>query len=341
MNYIIQDRESRRDRYNSDIQSDQSQKERFAWTGLGVPLGWLAELDNVPAPHALADAFGDRYLYRHCQVFRSVRDAAVSLGCTFSSEDTPLWRDYASFSLMALPRILSDRAIPYLDTGTTFRRLADRNPGLRLAPGFIVSSMHANHVFHESAHCVAHAILKGMGDEMAAVTEGPRGRAVLESILAECFANTVEVVGSVFEHMPLSDSVFYPLNSYFRPDKKVQDTFERALSELGAARRFAVLFSAYFESNLTTEKPTDAVYARIAEAGECAEGEGSVSREITDTAFRLSIGFREQTTPAYFGLLGCAEEYRALANAEWLRQPCNQEFMKMALGKLWATAGRV
>ena len=295
----------------------------------------------MPAPNALPDAFGDRYLYRYCQVFRSIRDAVLNLGYTFSSEDTPLWRDYASFSLTALPRILSDRVIPYLDTGTTFRRLADRNPGLRLAPGFVVSSMRANHVFHESAHCVAHAILSGMEREIAAVTEKPLGRTVLEAILAESFANAVEALGSVFQHMPVSDSVFYPLNSYLHQDKHVQDVFGRAVSEMGPERRFALLFSAYFESNLTTEKPADAVYARIAKANDCATGEGSVAREVTDAAFRLSIGFREQTTPAYFTLLGCADEYRELASSEWLGQSRNREFLRMVLARLWEAAGRI
>src|ERR1700722_14953022 len=103
-------------------------KEKFAWTGFGLPLTWLAQLDSYPAPNALPDAFGDSYLYRHNPIFAAIRDAALDYGYRFSAEDTPLWRDYHSFSLVTLHRILSGKIIPYFDTATAFRRLRDANP---------------------------------------------------------------------------------------------------------------------------------------------------------------------------------------------------------------------
>jgi hypothetical protein len=315
-------------------------REKHARTGFGVPLAGLAELDDVPAPNALADAFGDRYLYRHNPVFASIRDAALDFGYRFSAEDTPLWRDYQSLSLMALHRILTGKTIPYFDTGTAFRRLIDANPSARLQPGFIIRNLKRNYAFHESAHAVAHSIMQGIEAELRSVAPHEAGRVVLEAILAESFANTVEALGSVHRHMPFSDRVFFPLNSYFSYDQKREDVLKRAGAELGAELRFALLFFAHFEANLAIQPPADSTCQRIAEAGGCIAGQAGLAREITDTGFKLNAGFRESTTPAYFELLGCTREYNALANAGWLCQGPNRRFVRALAQMFWEAAGQ-
>src|ERR1700748_1932626 len=98
-------------------------REEYAWSGFGVPIGWLTEFDSDPADNALPDAFGDSYLYSHNPVFAGVRDAALGFGYQFSAEDTPLWREYQALGLTALPQILAGKTIPYLDTGKAFRRI--------------------------------------------------------------------------------------------------------------------------------------------------------------------------------------------------------------------------
>ena len=316
-------------------------REQYIWSGFGVPLSWLAELDNIPAPNALADALGDRYLYRHCRIFASVRDAAVSLGYRFSAEDTcPFWRDYQSFSLTALHRILSDGIIPYFDTGTTFTRLLDANPGSRLPPRIISGNLKRNHVFHESAHCVAHSTMRRMDGDLRALAPHEGDRFVLEAILAESFANTVEVLGSVFQHMPLSDQVFYRLNSYRRHKEADEDMLERAGAELGAEVRFALLFFSHFEANLALDEAAEPAYERIAEAGGSVAHQAGIVREIVQAGFTLSAGFRESTTPAYFELLGCTREYTTLANARWLCRPQNRGFAQALTRILWEAAGK-
>jgi hypothetical protein len=315
-------------------------KEKYAWAGLGIPLAWLAELDNVTAPNALADAFGDSYLYRHNRVFAALRDAALQFGYRFSAEDTPLWRDYQSLSLLALHRILSDKTIPYFDTATTFRRLVAANPSARLPPGFLAGNLKRNYVFHESAHCVAHSTMSRMETEWRGVARHEAGRAVLEAILAESFANTVEALGSVCRHLPVSDRVFYSLNSYFSHSEQLQNVLDQAGADLGPELRFTVLFFSYFEANLAIGPPADSTYQRIVEAGGCGAGQSGLGRKIADAGFKLNAGFRENTTPAYFELLGLTREYEALANAEWLCQPQNRSFA-LALAQLfWEAAGK-
>jgi hypothetical protein len=315
-------------------------KEKFAWTGFGVPLTWLAELDNVSSPNALPEAFGDSYLCRHNPIFRAVRDAAVGFGYRFSAEDTPLWRDYQAISLAALHRILSGKTIPFFDTASAFRRLIAVNPSARLPPAFIVGNLKRNYAFHESAHCVAHSILRLNEAALRAVAPHETDRVVLEAILAESFANSVEILGSVFRHMPVSDGVFYSLNSYFSHDQRVQDRMSKAAAEMNAELRFTLLFLSYFEANLATEAPPDSAWQRIAETAGCPADRVGSAREIADTAFRLSAGFRESTTPAYFELLGCTREYNALAKSDWLSRPRNQGLARVVAQLFWEAAGK-
>jgi hypothetical protein len=315
-------------------------KEKHARTGFGVPLAGLAELDNLPGANALADAFGDRYLYRHNPIFASIRDAALGFGYRFSAEDTPLWRDYQSLSLMALHRILKDRTIPYFDTGTTFLRLLDANPAARLQPGFIIGNLKRNFAFHESAHCVAHSIMRGIEAKLRSVAPQETSRFVLEAILAESFANTVESLGAVHQHLPFSDRVFYPLNSYFSHNQKRQDVLKRAGTELGPELRFTLLFFSHFEANLSMQPPADSTWQRIAGAGGAIADQSGLTREIANTGCKLSAGFRENTTPAYFELLGCSRDYNALANSGWLCQEPNRSFARALARMFWEAAGK-
>jgi hypothetical protein len=310
-------------------------KEKYAWAGFGVPLAWLAELDHIPAANALADAFGDSYLYRYCPVFGCVRDAVLRLGYSFCAADTPLWRDYQSFPLMSLPRILADRTIPYVDNGVTFRRLIREYPAVRLPPGFITGNMKANHAFHESAHCVAHAILQKLRLHMAHA----ESCGAADAVFAESFANTVEALGSGFSHMPVSDHVFYPLNSYIPQNDKIRDVLVRAAA-LGSERRFTVLFLSYFEANLTAEPASDKSCGQVAETAGCASEQHGLAREIMEVAFGLKAGFRETTTPAYFDLLGLGAEYRALADGNWLAKRENQSLAREVATLYWEAAGK-
>jgi hypothetical protein len=316
-------------------------KEKFAWTGFGIPLTWLAELDNLPAPNALPLALGDSYLYRHNPIFTAIRDAAIELGYRFSAEDTPLWRDYQALSLIALHRILKEKTIPYLDTASTFRRLIASNPKAQLPAGFITGNLRRNYAFHESAHCVAHSVLSRMESELRAVEPRDTDRTVLAAILAESFANTVEALGSVFQHLPVSDGVFYPLNSYFFRNQELRNVLDRAGADLGSELRFALSFLSHFEANLAIQPPVDSTYDRIAEAGGCFAAQAGIAREIADAGFKLSAGFRESTTPAYFELLGYTREYNVLANAGWLGQVPNRSFVRALARVFWEAAGKV
>lgn len=290
------------------------------WYKLPVPLAWICGLDEHPAPNALADALGDRYLYKYNPIYARVRDAAIHFGYRFSAEDTPLWRDYQAFGLTTLHRILKEKTIPYLDTGNTLKRLVETNPKVAAAPGYLLANLRPNHAFHESAHGVAHAVLSRFGSDLHAAAPDEKDRFVLEAVLAESFANTVELLASVSEQAPISDVLFYTLNSYTAPARMRTEHLTAAGRELSAALRFTVLFLASFEANLRAGPPTAHEYERVAAA--CVQSPHNNSRDlvrrVTNVGFALNRSFRENTTPMYFDLLGYGTQYRALAAARWL-----------------------
>ncbi len=308
---------------------------------IGVPLAWLAGLDDLPAPGALPGAFGDSYLYRYNPVYRSIRDAALNLGYVFSSADTPLWRDYQSMSLLVLHRILTDRIIPYSDTATTVRRVLEANPRTFFSPRFFVANLKPNRAFHESAHCVAHSVLDRMCKELRSVEPCDSRRFVLESIFAESFANTVEYLGSARRHMPISDAVFYTLNSYYWPGRKRAKLVNDTAIEVGAERLFGLVFFSYFEANLTAQPMTDSTCNRIAQAADCVLGQIPIAKKIAATCFTLNIGFRENATPAYFEFHGRDKELRWLSEAGWLDAEENRRFARALCQTLWEASGRV
>ncbi|HVW87104.1 MAG TPA: hypothetical protein VHB50_20600 [Bryobacteraceae bacterium] len=300
-----------------------------------VPLEWFVELDNCPSPEGLPDAVGDRYLCRHNPIFAAIRRAALRYGYRFSAEDTPLWRDYQAFSLMTLHRILESKTIPYLDNGNCFRRLTENHRGARIPPDFLIRNLRSNHAFHESAHGVAHAVLGQMRADGRVAGGAENEERVVEAILAESFANTVEALGSTVQRQPLSDAVFYGLNSYMAAGKRKQ-TLMRAAEQLGDRGRFTLLFLAYFEANLAAGAPDDELRGRIARVAGCDLEHSDVVKDLINASFGLNKGFRDETTPIYFALLGRECEYGELKESRWLEQPDHGAFARELAERLFS-----
>lgn len=301
------------------------------WTKLPIPLAWLHGLDECSAPNVLRDAFGDGYLYKLSPLFARVRDVAHELGYRYSSVDTVLQRDYHALPLLALRDILGSRTIPYIDNAASVRRLLEQQPKLALTGSFIASIITANHAFHESAHCVAHTLLEPFRGAL-----GPeRESFVVGALFEESFANAVENLGRALSHMPVPDIVFYNLNSYMR--KADESPKLKSLLDCGEPRlAFRLLLLALFEANLTDEKPDERTRLRVAEAAGATAHDGEVADAAVDIAFGLSEGFRGNTTPNYFRLLGYSEDYESVAKAGWLDNEAHREAARGVADKLFA-----
>jgi hypothetical protein len=288
-----------------------------------VKIKSLVELDAQSSDSTLPDAVGDRFLYGRNAMFARIRDLAIHFGYRFSCDDIPLWRDYQGLPLLTLSRILDGKIIPYFDNGNVLMRLMESDPDVALPPQFIVSNVKHNHAFHESAHCVAHTIIGHNIDLLAPACRSDRERFVLEAILDESFANSVETLGAA-EDASVSHAVFYALNSYMSTNLKRKKLLERSREVLGPVTTFLLVYLSYVESNFATENANDATYARVRKTLGAFDVEESLLKEMLDIGFGLSQGFREKTTPVYFRLLGYEQEYLLMAQSSYLEDPERQ-----------------
>jgi hypothetical protein len=296
-------------------------------TTTSIAISSLIDLDNRPAPHALCDAIGDQYLYDTNRIFANVRDVAVHFGYRFSQRNTKLWRDYQVLPLLTLYRIIRGKVIPYTDNRSMLECLSGRKSKLALPEAFIVRNIKPNYNLHEASHCIASQIFRQYDSLLASVCRTKREQFVLKEILSESFANTVETIAVAVEPTPLSD-IFYALNSYMQSSEKRKEILDRARATYGDELSFVLLLLCYFQANLTLDPPSENTHADLLEAANIpisAELDTEVLAGLINIGFALNLGFRENTTPTYFDLLGCQSEYRALGQERWLGKSRNQE----------------
>lgn len=297
------------------------------WYGVAIPLSKLADLDDCASAIALADAVGDRYLCAYNPVYAAIRESALAFGYRFSSEDTPLWRDYLALGLTTLHQILATKTIPYHRTGATLRRLRDANPRVALSPGYITSSLKANYTLHEAAHCVAHSVILNHQALLDAASPGERERFVLSAVLEEAFANTAERLGTLVTHQPIFDEIFYRLNSHITADEAITTSLKTAELELGGRLRFLLLFVSSLEANLTVGELDKVTFERIVNAVDCPPSRLDLARKLVEIGFDISDRFRQYTNPLYFDMLGYQGEYATLRRSAWLVDPESRKFV--------------
>jgi hypothetical protein len=305
------------------------------WEKLPLPLAWLCELDRNDAPNSLKESFGDGYLYKNSSFFGRIRDSALELGYKYSCEDAPLLRDYNAIPLLTLRRILEERTIPYLDNGRSVNRLLQSQPKLSLPAGFLATIIRPNRVFHESAHCVAHAVWEPLQNDLERMAGGERAAFVLSAVFEESFANAVEHLGSGLSCMQVPDHLFYNLNSYMHK-RAFQGELQVLLNSTEPRIAFRLLLFSLFEANLTDGDPTEAIRTAIGQAAGAGSEQDPELKAAVDLGFGLSPAFREKTTPYYFRLLGCAKDYDALAGTTWLADASHAEFARVLADMLYS-----
>jgi hypothetical protein len=294
-----------------------------------IEISTLIQLDNSTALNVLSDAVGDAYLYERNWAFARTRDLSSELGYSFSTRETALWRDYLSLPLLTLNRLITERTIPYFDNGSALRRLIENNPSAKLPIAFVTSTIRHNHVFHESAHCVGHSVLDHHKNIFNKVGFNDKEHFVLASLLCESLANTMETLAAASEPS-IAHIVFLALNSYMIAVPKQKEVLDSATAALGESMVFRLLFLAYCESNLTISKPSERTYERIATCSDGGHIDRSLLEQLVDIGFRLDRGFRSLTTPAYFGLLDCGQEFIRMSCPEWLELDSAQSVLRSA-----------
>jgi hypothetical protein len=278
----------------------------------------LLELDEkYRCPQSLGDAVGDSYLYGSNVPFRRLRDTAISIGYRFSSADSDLWRAYQFLPLVTLQRIIEGRVIPFADNRRVLEALVARDSEVLLPVNFLLHDLKGNRVMHESAHCVGVYLLSAC--ESKQYDEAGNQEAVLDSILVEAFANTVEML-CVSKCRSVVDAICVGLNSYMKHDSHVQQKLASARLTVGEGALIEALFLGYVEANLSTASFNETVSERLCELMPPGLDTAALT-DIFEVAFDLNRRFRENTTPLYYRLSRFYPHYVALRAGKWMERP--------------------
>ena len=189
-------------------------------------------------PHALRDSLGDGYFCVHNAIFRHVREAALEAG--FSYTKRAPFRD--TLPLLQLDDFYRERVIPYRSNVRPIVLLERAHPALfdldeAFAAGFV-----GNYVFHESVHCIVHALQAPLRKKTRL---GPLD--LVDRLTAESLANASEALANV--GTPRELRALLRANMYVRLEAKTRRSLEGTLDALGPQNTFRVLFVSHLFAN--------------------------------------------------------------------------------------------
>ncbi len=243
------------------------------------------------ANKTLPEVIGDGFLYHTNTIYRSIRDATLGLGYRFS--DRPDF-NYASYPLIHLRSILETKTIPYVNNLSGLRTLETWRPRrFRIADLYHLVP-EENHLFHESAHCVAHSMI----DLSTFAGANKRRSQIIKIMLGESFANATELIG--FQQS--QDRWLAQLNMYVHDEIVNFNEFER---QLGIKAAFKITLGLYLYANfLCTEisvKEEQLVFelAEIPSRIRRDRAFKAVFKRLKFCALDLNNAFRVNTTSLY------------------------------------------
>jgi len=267
--------------------------------------------DGYSTGHSLQCNLGDGFLCSRNAFFAAIRDWAIEQGLHFSTEYSPLWRQYQSLPFFSLQDIFDARVVPYMDNVTVFRNALQLDPSLALPLRFMLETLKKNYILHESSHYVAYKTLEAWRNR-----EGAPGSDkewfVTYCLLSECMARMMERF-AIFSADSEFHSVLLEFNCYTNVSEKNQKIYDRAAAGASVPQLFYLGLMMALWSNITAEPLPDNMRRRFFELafGE-AESRAKETEEILEfvkTITSLSAEFREYTTRSYFRLYGCEKEF--------------------------------
>lgn len=214
--------------------------------------------DSESSQLSLADNLGDGYLIDANLIYRSIREAAVRADFKFSNKR---FYDYDTLSLTQLPKILEARIIPYRNNVNPIRAIEKKAPGkFSLSE---IPPLNSNHLFHESAHAIAHDLIAKTLGNKARVALTSEARLVLHTFLEEAFANATECLANIYSTNDVHDEFLFK-NSYIMEDVPIRKTVRLAVEAWGVENTFKVLFFSFLHANYLQIKDTHRSLERVA-----------------------------------------------------------------------------
>jgi hypothetical protein len=249
----------------------------------------LAEHRRCASRTPLATSLGDGYLYTHNTQFRNIRDWVGELGFRFTRDD---YCHYRALPLAALPIILREQRMVYIDNATPLGRVERASPGM--FPAEMGIRAISNAVLHESMHCIADRVLPH-----AKTTR----ELVLRVLLAESVATTVDAFGVAYVQDDVH-RIFHNYNSFYplEPAAPFRTILRRALRAHGAVACFKVLLFSHLYSNFLFKSVQRSELRRIREVTGIvgAHDERHMFPLLASHVDRVSRSFRIGAAEFYF-----------------------------------------
>lgn len=278
----------------------------------------LAFHHSYPADHSHRDILGDGYLMRSNPVYRNVKLSALKMGCEY----VEAYPRYLLLPFHELQKIVATKKVPYVPAAKLMEEVENARPEtFTLGEVPMPESYH----LHESAHVIADQIVG------AVKTKTPEER-ILQSILCESFANTVDALACV----PAVDDMhlyFISQNSYMKPQMKVMQAMSRLNEALGFRFVFMLTYLTYVHANfLTAPMKSKSVKELAAEYASEAKLTPKLLKDcqtVCALGDKLDPQFRILTTGNYLKMEGFEGEVYDLLNFDFraiLKK--NPDFMK-------------
>ena len=254
------------------------------------------------------DILGDGYLLTHNPLYRSIKNEAVKVGCSFAEA----WPEYLLMPFQQLGEIVATKKIPYVPSARLLQTLENQRAGvLSLEDIAIPESYH----LHEAAHVVAES-------SFAAEVFATPQQKILKALLCESFANTVDalVCTSIHDEM---HQFFLQQNCYMRPQKKFVGAMLRLKQALGTRFTFMCTLISYLHANFLVEtipptliKELAAHYAPDVKLSEKLLKDCELLQKMAET---LDPQFRFRTTKVYLSLEGYDGEVGELLDFPFMK----------------------
>lgn len=279
----------------------------------------MIKLSNLIEAHEAASAdnsitknLGDGYLCRKNKIYNTIRRAALSAGYKFSRKASGLAADYNVFPLLCLQPILESKVLPYSDNVTVLKNLLANNPEFHFTDAYLIRALKKNYLLHESAHGIAEAVLSARASASVGLGYTRQEMFVLNSFIAESYANAVETIASAFVDSGYH-LYFFLLNSYvaWKGEKRTQ--INALISAFGMKRLLKFQCLAFLFSNLRYDsvppQQVERLMTTIFENARAAGEHRDALHSIFNAAFSLSPVFREETSRIYFRLYACEQAF--------------------------------
>ncbi len=250
-------------------------------------------------------------------MFRAVRDAAISGGCTFTTDDP---EGYFAWPLVSLPRILASRRIPYRRTRTAFAALEAARPGFFKTSDAEAIEPQVNAVLHEAAHCVADRLWEDAAPIPVGLSK--THATVLRYALGEAFANASELSAMAFVPSPEA-AWLLAFNSYWAHLPPMPPAWKALKRAIGAEATATWLLLCFLTSNLCRERLTAPLrrqllaLASIDAGATKAHAVAQALDYLAAEALNLNINFRRHTSRIFFASLGLAPDIGKLTGFDF------------------------